>query len=349
MHFQAWKRNYYTFTVNKIGFDVTSFLVTETGFIPLPSNRQKTFESKFDLLPKDHRKYCATFSTDLKICSCSISDSNIIRIKSIKINTLLYRDGLRETQVTLILTIGSIHALSNAILLIDSWKFGPSLVVIDSYLKMSELVRNVELQKLIKTTVSIILYMSLDHCDESNAASQNLPLSYAMLNLALDQTETDFVCVISLDIWTTSYNSVLNQQIVTVMRNIEISRNNSHKVYMIDSGSETKLFGLFPIVIFNQSAFGSKFVRFPEELRTPRCDNIFTSYTLSLYDFFEYFGYVISSIKSNSSGLYDIFPMIAKDLKTSHAFNDYDFKVSFQCKTLFQQSYLKKFSNTIKR
>jgi hypothetical protein len=112
---------------------------------------------------------------------------------------------------------------------------------------------------------------------------------------------------------------------------------------------------MYLTAVFNKTGtFGSKTVRFPEELYTSKCDSIFGAYSLSIYDFFEGFGFTITLVIKSISNISDINSEVFVPTATTSKFlvnRHNNFDVSFECKHIFQEKerYLSKFSNTIQR
>lgn len=367
IHFQAFKSQFYSFTVNKIGLDTTGVLVTDSGLIPLQRPGEKSFEEMNPIALAYGSEllittYCHSFAVDFKRCHCSIhhqKDIVVVRLSSMK------KSSASLHRITLIVQcslLQLLQLLSNYHPFLD-WSFGPILVVVFG-------VNNLVLKQ-IQSSINILpkknemtfIFVNSSHCEDiSHASSDNLP-SYMMSNIALDYAKTDLVCMIysfyiDIDI-SMILNKISNQISTNVLVDLSKSekQQTSNTMYILETHIDSHKTTL-PVAIFNRSTYHSKFVRFPEELYSPFCDFLLVSYSLSIYDIFEGLGYpsikyipkqdVVQSVRNQQ--LIVLSSHLLKNRYTSQNltfFNNSD--IIIQCKKLLKHEHLLKFSNIVTR
>lgn len=368
IHFQAFKSQFYSFTVNKIGLDTTGVLVTDSGLIPLQVSGEKSFEEMNPIALAYGNEllittYCHSFADNFKRCLCSIhhqKDIVVVQLSSMKksINASLHR-------ITLIVQcslLQLLQLLSNHHPFLD-WSFGPILVVVSGFhdLVLKQIQSSIYI--LPKNNEITFIFVNSSHCEDIlHASSYNLP-SYMMSNIALDYTKTDLVCMIYSFYIDIDISMILNMISNQISTNVMVDLSNSEKqqtsntMYILETNIDLHKTTL-PVAIFNRSTYNSKFVRFPEELYSPFCDFLLVSYSLSIYDIFEGLGF--SSIKfvpnqgvTVSVRNQQLIVLSFHQLKNRYTsqnltfFNNSD--IIIQCKKLLKHEHLLKFSSTVTR
>lgn len=278
IHFQAWKSNYYSFTVNRISEKLNYFLISESGYVPVLNKKSSRFTIKTKhlgiSLPEFH---CAHFSDNLKECLCTIRDQHISK-------TNLDKQAMwQKSAVTLIMVVDpkDVNQVSNAASFAKYWRLGPVLIISD----LSDSHEPFWDEILIYAS---IISISSGHCSTYEQFDIVSRLAYVMLNVALANTHTDIVFIASVE----KNAEISSFRFDTILRGFEI---NPYNAFMPTPPYST----VIPSVIFNLSLvnenYGPRYFRFPEELISPVCSQYDG---ISVRDIFELFDFVVISASS---------------------------------------------------